>query len=49
MAAPTPDLHTYLTELTRTRTLTLDQIVEELGATTAVWAPVDVRSTTTSG
>ncbi|GAA5117281.1 hypothetical protein GCM10023339_27790 [Alloalcanivorax gelatiniphagus] len=49
MAAPTHDLalQTYLIELTRARTLTPDQIVEELGATTAVWAPVVVCSTTT--
>jgi hypothetical protein len=49
MAAPTQDLalQTYLMDLTRARTLTPDQLVEELGATTAVWATVTVCSSTT--
>jgi hypothetical protein len=49
MAAPTHDLalRTYLIQLTRARTLTSDQLVEELRATTPVWAPVTVCSSTT--
>lgn len=48
MALPTHDLplQTYLIDLTRARTLTPDQLVEELGATTAVWAAVTVCSST---
>ncbi|CAB4932712.1 unannotated protein [freshwater metagenome] len=48
MAAPTHDLalQTYLIELTRARTLTPEQLVEELGATTPVWATVTVCSST---
>jgi hypothetical protein len=44
MAAPTHDLalQTYLIELTRARTLTPDQLVEQLHATAPVWAPVTV-------
>lgn len=49
MAASTHDLalQTYLIELTRARTLTPNQLVEELGATTAVWATVTVWSSMT--
>ncbi len=49
MAAPTHDLalQTYLIELTRARTLTPDQLVDELGATTALWAAVTVCTSAT--
>lgn len=49
MAAPTYALalQSYLDELTRARTLTPDQLVDELGATTAVWAAVTVCSSAT--
>lgn len=48
MTALTHDLalQTYLVELTRARTLTPDQLVDELVATTAVWATVTVCSST---
>lgn len=46
MAAPThdPALQTYLIELSRARTLTPDQLTDEIGTTTAMWAAVNVCS-----
>lgn len=49
MAAHTQDLvlQTYFIELTRARTLTPDQLVDELGTRTTMWAAVTLCSSAT--